>query len=62
MVDWYLTTAVSITAVIFTYIGAKMREESVIDMTIETLIRKGFIKTKQNPDGSYDILKWNENG
>jgi hypothetical protein len=46
MLDWmYWVTAIVFTGVGF-YISAEVNKKAIINITIETLIREGYIKTR----------------
>ena len=47
-------------AIVFTVYGMKIRFESVVGSTIDSLIENGYLKHRKGADGEIEILKHNE--
>jgi len=50
-----------ITALIFTIVGYRMGKRNTIEMTIDSLIEQGYLRTK-GKGKEQEILKWNHLG
>ena len=42
------------------YLGWKSNMLSAAELTIDSLIERGYLKTRRGPDGELEILKYNE--
>lgn len=42
------------------YVGWQAFGQKIVEMTIDSLIENGFLKTRENADGEIEILKHNE--
>jgi hypothetical protein len=50
-----------ITAIIFTIVGYRMGQRNTIELTIDSLIEQGYLRTK-GKGKELEIIKWNHLG